>query len=172
MSSKSPPGKDEIRQLLTVNTFRHDLPKATSNQDAWFYLVLVAGCLFFFDVFIRRVQVSFTWVPVVYGRARDFVLRRQPEVAEPEYMQRLRSRKAEVSEQLDQIRADARFEPPADRPRRPGNDRRTPRPAAPPTPKPSQPTIAGEKQADEESYTERLLRAKKKVWEEKGKKDQ
>jgi hypothetical protein len=131
----------------------------------------VAGCLFFFDVFIRRVQVSFTWVPGVYGRARDFVLRRQPEAVEPEYMQRLRSRKAEVSEQLDQLHADARFEPPPEAPAGQATIDELRGPAVPSKPKPSQPSIAPEKQPEEESYTERLLRAKKKVWEEK-KKDQ
>ena len=45
-------------QLLAVNTFRHDLLKATSRQDIWHYLVLAACCLLFGDVFIRRVQVE------------------------------------------------------------------------------------------------------------------
>jgi hypothetical protein len=108
-------------------------------------------------------------VPLAYGRARDFVLRRQPETVEPEYMQRLRSRKAEVSEQLDQLHADARFEPPPEAPAGGATIEELRGPAVSSKPKPSQPSIASEKQPEEESYTERLLRAKKKVWEEKGK---
>ena len=45
------------------NTFRHDLPKATSSQEAWHWLVLMASCVFLGDVFIRRVSVNFAWVP-------------------------------------------------------------------------------------------------------------
>jgi hypothetical protein len=44
--------------------------------------------------------------------------------------------------------------------------------AAPQSPgaAPAAPSIAAEKKAEEESYTERLLRAKKKVWEDRGEK--
>ena len=52
-------GMDEIEPLLAIDTFRHDLPKATSSQDAWYYMVLLGSCLFFLDVFVRRVQVGF-----------------------------------------------------------------------------------------------------------------
>ena len=86
--------------------------KATSRQDIWHYLVLLACCLFFGDVFIRRVQVNLAWVPPLAGRARDCVLRRRPPPAAPPTMDRLRSRKAEVSGQFEQLRAAARFEAP------------------------------------------------------------
>ena len=71
----------------------------------------LACCLLFADVFWRRVHVNFAWVPPLAGRARDWVLRRTPKPAAPEFIERLRSRKAEVSGQLDQLRAAARFEP-------------------------------------------------------------
>jgi hypothetical protein len=92
-----------VAPLPKENPFRHDLPKATSSQDAWHYFLLAACCVLFCDVFCRRVHVNFGWVPPLAGRARDWVLRRQPKAATPEFMQRLRSRKAEVSGQLDQI---------------------------------------------------------------------
>ena len=41
----------------------HDLPKATSSQDVWYYLVLFGGCVFFLDVFFRRVTVDLSWAP-------------------------------------------------------------------------------------------------------------
>jgi hypothetical protein len=72
---------------------------------------------------------------------------------------------------LDQIRAGARFEAP---PEAPGGVAMPPLPtgAAPQSPgaAPAAPSIAAEKKAEEESYTERLLRAKKKVWEDRGEK--
>src|SRR5262249_13704762 len=100
---------------------------------------------------------------------------------ETDYMEKLKSRKAEVGEQLDRSRAAVRFEAPppaADRPLNepllegtaPSAEPSKPKvgPAfspglAPDAPKPSQP----------DGYTNRLLRAKQKVWEEREKdKDQ
>jgi len=101
--------------LMAVNTFRHgELAKATSSRDIWHYVMLVGSCLFFFDVFFRRVQVSLTWVPPLLGRLRDTILRREPQPAVAETMQRLRKSKAEVTDQIKQLHADARFEPSAE----------------------------------------------------------
>jgi len=147
--------------LLAVDPFRHDLPKATSSQDIWYYLVLVGSCLFFFDVFVRRVQVSFAWVPRLAGR----LLRRTPAAEEPATIQRLQNRKAEVISQLEQIRASARFATPADAPAEtdvPKEPQARPIAASPAS---SVPTLTQESQ--EESYTERLLRAKKKAREQR-----
>ncbi len=103
-------------KLLAFNTFRHDLPKATSSQEAWHWLILLASCLFLGDVFIRRVSVHFDWLPPLLARVRDFILRRQAAPAQPQYIERLKSRKAEVAEHLDQLRAATRFELPAQAP--------------------------------------------------------
>jgi len=148
--------------LLAVDTFRHgELPKATSTQDAWFYLVLVGSCLFFFDVFCRRVQVSLAWVGPLAGR----IIRRQPPPAQVVTIERLRSRKAEVAGRIDQLRSDARFEPAA----QPTARIEDIQPATTPKPeKPAPPPIAQKEKPEEESYTERLLRAKKKVWDDRG----
>jgi len=96
-----------VEPLLAINTFRHDgLPKAISSQDVWFYLLLLAGCLLFFDVFFRRVQVSLAWLP-----PRPAEGKRKPPT--------LREEKKETKEER------------------------------------------------EENYTERLLRAKKRLWDDK-----
>jgi Mg-chelatase subunit ChlD len=151
-----------------VDPFRHDLPKATSNQDAWHCLLLAACCVLFGDVFCRRVNVNFAWVVPLTARARDWVLRRRPKAAAPEFIERLQSRKAEVSGQLEQLRAAARFEPTAETrasldvfepTASPGRDESREKPAASPLAEPAKPQPEG--------YTERLLKAKKKVWEER-----
>ena len=103
---------DPLDQLLAVNTFRHNLLKARSSQDAWQYLLLAASCLFFADIFFRRVQVNVAWVPPLAGRARDWLLRRQPKPATPEFIERLRGKKAEVSGHIEQMRGAVRFEMP------------------------------------------------------------
>jgi len=122
--------------------------------------VFLAGCLFFFDVLVRRVQLSLGWVRALAGGARDRLLRRRPEGPEPQYIERLRSRKAQVTDRLEQLRAESRFEPPPE----PGGeseffDQRPPEaaPARPPLPK----------DVEEQSYTQRLLQAKQKVWQQR-----
>jgi len=156
---------DGIGKLLEFNTFRHDLPKATSSQEAWHWLILMASCVFLGDVFIRRVNVNFAWLPPLLARVRDFVLRRQSAPAQPQYIERLKSRKAEVAGRLDQLRATTRFELPTQTPveLKPLDELAPPLTAEPRSPGP---TLAPEK-TEEESYTERLLKAKKKVWEER-----
>ncbi|MBI1904617.1 MAG: VWA domain-containing protein [Planctomycetia bacterium] len=149
------------------NPFRRDLPRARTGQDAWFVLVVIACCVFFADVFVRRVQVDLSWVQPAMATATNFVLRRQAEALRSEYMSRLRSRKEEVSEQIEQLKAAARFEPQPDAPA--GDavaDELSQRPAAAGPPK----LAPGMKpQADEDTYTNRLLKAKKKALEDRKK---
>ena len=162
---EDPKGSEAVEPLLAVNTFRHDLAKATSSREAWHWLVLWASCVFLADVFVRRVHVHFAWVPPLAARLRDWVLRRQPPPAQAQYIERLRSRKAEVATQLEQLRTATRFEPPPDV----SADAKIVEEAAPAVEKPAGPSIVPETKSEEESYTERLLRAKKKVWEERKK---
>ncbi len=109
----NPSGRD-VAELLKFNTFRHDLPPATSTQPIWHWLALAAACVFLGDVFVRRVHVSFAWVGALAQEAKRRVLRRAVEAAPSPVMARLRSRKAEVSESLEQRRAAVRFEPTPD----------------------------------------------------------
>ena len=159
-----PTGRGDPKTLAQIDTFRHDLPKATSRQDVWQYALLLAGLLFFFDVFFRRVQVSFAFVPRVVGRLRDRLLGREPQAPPPEYMSRLRSRKAEVNEQLEQRRAAARFEPMSDQP---ADTSALEQELAAPEAQPERPAARGglspEAQQEDESYTSRLLKVKKDV---------
>jgi len=163
----TPAGIDTL--IATTNPFRRDLPPANSSQDTWHWLVLTAGLLFFFDVFFRRVSINFAFVPVLAGKVRDRVLRRQAAPVATEYMNRLRSRKAEVSERLEQQRTAARFEAPPETKVNPNVLNEPPPPTAPPKPTTTQTPPA--KASEEESYTSRLLKAKKKVWEDRDKQE-
>ncbi len=166
--------RGKLERLLEFDTFRQNLAKAISRQDIWPLVLLVTACVFFADVLIRRVTVNFSWIGPALAWAWARVLRRTPEEAPDERIERLRSRKAEVGEQLEERRAAARFEPQVEEPggrplasleevlQEAGGG-----PTAPPTPRagPGQ----GQKPAaeQEKSYTERLLEAKKKAWKEK-----
>lgn len=161
-------GIGRVDELLKTNVFRHDLAKATSRQDVWQYALLAAGLLFLADVFFRRVQVSFAWLPPLASRLRDRVLGRPQPAPAPEYMSRLRSRKAEVAGELEQRRAAARFEP---QPESPGDTAALEeelKGPAPPKPPPARGAISPEQAKEEEGYTSRLLKVKKDIQKRHG----
>jgi uncharacterized membrane protein len=162
--------------LLATNVFRHDLPSATSSQTIWHLLVLCACVVFFADVFVRRVHVNFAWVGPRLAAVRDRILRRDAKPQPDEYIERLRARKTEVSKQIETRRAATRYEPiePVvdtsailDAEVSDATAEKTKRPAAGDSLAPQQPT-----EDDDESYTSRLLKAKKKVWEDRNKPDE
>ena len=147
------------------NPFRRDLPRAASNQPIWPWLVVVSACLFWGDVFVRRVQFDPTWLLALLATARDKVYRRQRPAEQPETMSRLQTRKAQISEQLDEQRAATRFE--WDEQTTEATAVATPVVEQPNAAKPKStetPTLKPETDAPAESYTERLLKAKKQVW--------
>ncbi|NLS94632.1 MAG: VWA domain-containing protein [Planctomycetaceae bacterium] len=157
----------ELKPLLEYDTFRHDLAKAFSSQDIWFLVVLLAAWLLFLDVFVRRVQVNFAWVPVLAGRIAARLFGREQVVSQVETIDRLRSRKAEVAGQVDQLRATSRFEATqpitGDQP----IDLAAPPPESLETTGQA-PSLAEQDKPEEETYTSRLLKAKKKAWKDKG----
>jgi hypothetical protein len=151
-----------LAEKIAQIPFRRDLPPAIMNQSIWPWLVVLGSCLFWGDVFVRRVQVNFEWLLAALGRAWDAILRREREVAVPETMSRLRTRKQEIGQQIEGRRTAARFEI------------TDPTAATGPPPLEGGPaaTIERPRQTEElkpdgqepESYTERLLKAKKQVW--------
>ncbi len=160
------------RLVASADTFRRTLQKAVSSQDFWPIFLLIAAGVFLADVFIRRVQVHFYWVaPALAGAFNRFLGRPQEEVRD-ERLERLRNRKASVANQLDERRAAARFDPTPDpaagfsQPRDmdaaiadasagAGGEADRARPQSQPT--------AQTPQAEQDTYTERLLAAKKKA---------
>jgi len=155
----------DVEPLLDVNTYRHDLAKAFSSQDIWFVVILLAACLLFFDVFVRRVQVSFAWVPALAGRVQVALFGQSQEVTQVETIDRLRSRKAQVGTQVDQLKATARFEAPEGATDDAPIDLATPELETLEQKSPT-PGLADQSEPEEESYTSRLLKAKKKAWKD------
>jgi hypothetical protein len=155
-----------LEGLLEYDTFRHNLTKAISRQDVWHWLLLAGACLFFADVFNRRVTVDLSWAKPYVTRALDKVLRREPAPVASPTMERLRSRKAAIASQIDERRAAVRFEPERDAPASSSElDEGT---APKERTKPKAPTEPIAPQAAEpEDYTGRLLKAKKRVWDER-----
>ncbi len=165
-------GANDFGSLLDVNSFRGDLAPAVSSQDVWpLFLVLTAG-LFFADIFVRRVTVNFDWVLPAVAWIRSKVWQTETTQDVDQVLDRLRSSKAEVSGQIDERRAAARFAPSdedlEDRGGRSLDDLVEGQTASaenaaagrrPATP-------MGPDAAEEESYTSRLLKAKKQAWKD------
>lgn len=156
-------------ELLAANPFRRDLQPAIANQSIWPWLILVGSCLFFADVFVRRVQVNLEWLAPQLAKARDWVLRRERAVPVPETMGRLRSRKREIGEQIEGRRAATRFEEPVDTTVATDVVSEAAAPLPSKKRQPQQPPTESPDQAAEPSYTERLLKAKRQVWDDRDK---
>jgi uncharacterized membrane protein/Mg-chelatase subunit ChlD len=171
---------DLARTLSGVDHFRRDpsLVNPRSFASLWPTLLWLAACLFLGDVAVRRIAPDTDRIKqAIVNEWRK--LRGQQPVKSSEYLDKLKSRKAEVGEQLDRSRFASRFEAPIE----PGQaapstgepllEGRTPAdrpsPAARPA-APSGPGIAPEvPKAEEAGYTNRLLKAKQRVWEEREK---
>ncbi|MBX7165195.1 MAG: VWA domain-containing protein [Pirellulales bacterium] len=159
-----PDGRGRLEGLLATDVFRRDLHLATSSQDVWHLLLFGGACLFLADVFVRRVSLDVSWIARGATRVYNRLRGRGEAAPATEYMDRLRSRKAEIGDQLEQQRAATRFEPAGPPPA--GDALAEELPDSPLPPVEQQPRSggisAGEPEA--ESYTERLLKAKKQVW--------
>ncbi len=154
------------RQLLAFDPFRHDLYTEPATWDAWFYLVLIGSCVFLADVFIRRVHVSFAWIAPLVRR----VLGRDTDDSGPSPLERLRARKREISEEIEQRKAAARFEPSPDAPPADDADLPAPHPSQRPGSQPPSDLaprgLAPGEEAEDETNTSRLLKAKRKLWDQ------
>ena len=146
--------KDETAK--EESTFRRSPIRPVSTQDIWPLLMLLTGCLFLSDIFIRRVAVNFDWVAPLLARMRSG---EQEDAAADERMARLRSRKAEVTDELVERKAAARFEPsPEEDVDMSVLDQSSQLQSQAMEKKREQQSMESEK--EEESYTERLLKAK------------
>jgi uncharacterized membrane protein len=168
-----PDGRPDLaRTIDSADHFRRDkdLTNPKGFTDLWPDLLWLACVLFLGDVGVRRVAPDFDRIRM--ATIDQWKKLRGQEVApRVEYMEKLKSRKAGIGEQLDRSRSATRFEvAPAPTPSAPMNEpplEGTSRIETPEAPRatPSGPGLAPEP----ESYTNRLLRAKQKVWEEREK---
>jgi hypothetical protein len=180
-----PDGRPDLKRTLdAVDHFRRDpsLANPRGFTDLWPTLLWLSAVLFLFDVAVRRIAPDLDRIKRSAANAWQKFRGREVVVA-TEYMEKLRSRKAEVGEQIDRSRAATRFEAPPPVPGA-GAGQAAPigeplledaiesaaaeqarRPA--PTPTPGLAPDAPKPQA--ESYTNRLLKAKQKVWEDREK---
>ncbi|MEX2026592.1 MAG: glutamine amidotransferase, partial [Pirellulaceae bacterium] len=165
----------QLDRLLDVDTFRGGLPPAFSSRDVWPWILVIAAVAFFADVFVRRVTIGFEWLLPVLAWASVHVLRRGPQQPRDDRLERLRSRKRAVEREIDTRRAAQRFEPEPETAgerelRQVIEEAGAGRPVEPP--RPLRDVTLQPDEAEGEDYTTRLLKAKRKAWEERKDKSQ
>jgi uncharacterized membrane protein len=145
--------------------FRPQPAGGMSLQPIWHWLVLLAGLGLLLDVAVRRIALEPARLVATAGTVWERLRGRAVAAASPQFLDRLKSRKAQVEEARDRSKATRRFEGSAAPPPPPEAVGPTPppasRPASPPPPPP-----AKEEPGD---FASRLLRAKKRVWKDKDK---
>lgn len=104
-----------LDRLLENNSFRPTLTAAIGIQDIWPLLLLLTSLVFFSDIFVRRVAVSFDWVGTGYRKMVAKIRGKEVETRQ-EAISRLRSRKAEIEREIEERRASSRFQPELDQP--------------------------------------------------------
>ncbi len=169
--------------LNSLNPFRHDRTPPAALDDLWPLLLWGAALLFLLDVAVRRIAIDFAWLGGQFAKAyRQF--RGSDQSAESdEYMAKLRGRKAEVEQELAQrARSATQFQAPPPLPTADdpiagsepiavddvlqGQATGAPSQQTTPPPPPPKPD-PGSASDDADSYTNRLLQAKRKVWEDR-----
>jgi uncharacterized membrane protein len=176
-------GRIVIGQTVrSADHFRRDgLVNPRSYGALWPMLLWLAACLFLGDVAVRRIALDLDWVKQTIANEWS-KLRGQEVATSSAYMEKLRSRKAEVDEQLDRSRASASPETaslvlpatprsgPIGEPILEGAEAAQRAPAARTPQETERPSMAaGPQEPEKESYTNRLLKAKQRVWEEREK---
>jgi uncharacterized membrane protein len=167
----SDPQSKDIRRELAQTVFRPGLPQFKNLQPVWYWLVFLAGVLMFFDVAVRRIAVEPAEAVALAERTWLRLRGRASEISTtPEFIDRLRSRKLEVGDSLEQLRSARRFDggelvgaaPPSAAEATSSSAARGPRTSA-------APQIAPEKKEDPADYASRLMKAKQRVWQDRDK---
>ena len=154
----------ELKKIVDAATVYRPAPaNARTLQPVWFWLVMLAGIILLFDVAVRRIAIEPVAVTTAAAGWWEKLRGRQNLTATlPEYLERLKSRKAEVGENLGADRSSRRYD---------GDGSAAPAPAgaddaaAPPRqsarPRPSEPEPTGD------DVHARLMRAKRKAMDKR-----
>jgi uncharacterized membrane protein len=178
-----PDGRVDLPHTVAgADHFRRDpgLVNPRSFAALWPTLLWLAACLFLGDVAVRRIALDVDRIKRA-AVAEWRKLRGQDEATASDYMDKLRSRKAEVDEQLDRSRTSTATRPEVESTLFPTTTATGPlgepllddaaqRERSSPADRPAAPGLAsGPKEPEKQSYTNRLLKAKQRVWEERDK---
>jgi Mg-chelatase subunit ChlD len=143
-----------VKDWLQYDTFRRTLPQPVASQEIWHWVLFAAGCLFFVDVFQRRVSIDGSYFGGLVRERFEHLLGRRPILATATPLDRLQQLKKAVTLDRNSLSDPPLLSPTAN-----------PSVLAPPTTMPSVSATAAppptEPAAEEIDYTNRLLQAKK-----------
>jgi uncharacterized membrane protein len=147
------------------------LPRsAHSLQSIWPWLVVLAGICLFFDVAVRRITVDPRKLASVAQETWERLRGRAPAEKIPEFLERLKSRKAQVGEAFDRGKAARRFDGEEVAAAAPRGAHELPSAPARPLGRPEAPARSEpEKKKEAGDFASRLLRAKRRAMEERDK---
>jgi uncharacterized membrane protein len=146
-----------LDQAPDADFFLREQAPAFHLKDAWPLLLLLALCLFLFDVAVRRIAIEPAEASAFVAR-QWAALRRKPIVESTPTMERLKSIKADVGEQLRTRRFEADPAASVESTATPFID--APAASKPAAPPPQAPTISSATEPVEETAFSRLLKAK------------
>lgn len=155
--------------LVDADSFRGGLPLARSIRDAWPWFVWMGCAMFLGDVFVRRVSVDLGWVGKAVQKIRGTANAKDAQTTER--LDSLRQKKEAMGASMQRRRASVRFEPSATNPTSTGSSNAEPEFGSPaagskadPGNEPKAKTgHSSSGQDGGQSYTERLLEAKRKA---------
>ncbi len=157
---------DNLDDLVEHNAFRSGLPRAMSLQDIWPLCLVIGALCLFGDVFVRRVSLDYAY-PIKWMAQRMRGRETVEDAERKQSLERLRSKKSQVSGEIEQAKAATRFESTEtgeaqilDEQLSDARDKST---SAAPA---NQPQMA--QQDEQAGYTSRLLAAKKKAQKRSG----
>jgi len=154
---------------LAGEVFRSGLPQFKNLQPVWYWLVFLTAVGLFFDVAVRRIALQPAEAIAAGTRLWDRLRGRAAQAVQTQqFIDRLKSRKAQVEEKLEHLRATRRFEGgEATVPVAPGAGEVLTAAASGSAPPRPAPKMAPETQQEPVDYASRLLKAKKRVWQER-----
>ncbi|OAI45600.1 hypothetical protein AYO44_12720 [Planctomycetaceae bacterium SCGC AG-212-F19] len=165
--------RDLAEAAKNAAVFHPGPPSSRSLQPIWFWLVMLTGIFLFFDVAVRRIAVEPTewWA----GATRVWHYLRGQTVVEsttPQFLDRLKSKKAAIGEELEKTRAATRFDPSPDAPIGAPPPSAADMPASAPMSRPTRtaPSNAPGSAEEKADFTSRLMKAKKRAMDERDKK--
>lgn len=163
---------DPVPAAVSGDVFRPVTTAHRSLQTLWYFLVALCGVGLFFDIAVRRISLEPAQVQTKLQSVWAY-LRGRAATVEPtaQFLERLKSRKAQVGETLDRTKESRRYEAPqGPGAAPPPPDLGGPTPPTGPTSKPKPPpSMAPEKKAEPGDFASRLMKAKKRALEDRDK---
>lgn len=95
--------------LKSADSYRGGLPKARSMQDIWPWCLLIGAVCLFADIFVRRVSLDYAY-PAKWLMRKLRPGMTQQDTARQQSLNQLRSKKSQVTQQIDVQKSTTRFE--------------------------------------------------------------